>query len=232
MILYGVATNGNSRQIECFCPKCDQREKFVFESVIKSFHLFSVKCFPLFKQVTNQCTKCSTKLKNWEYTPEIFHISASLKKELKYNIWNFIGLFIIAGLIIWAKMPKSESELKRIKELNEQAHKEFTGKFENPKYNDVYYLDKKDTVINNKTYAPTAFFVVKNVTKDSILFNPCNFEELSEKHGSTIIRNGFKKEYYGEAYQSDRVFFIARNKIEKDTSILNSRIYQIDREIK
>ncbi|TDW51445.1 hypothetical protein EV144_101120 [Flavobacterium sp. 270] len=230
MILYGVASKGNAREIECFCPKCDQREKLVFQSLIKSFHLFWLKCFPLFKEINVQCTKCATKYKGSQFTPEMFSISLRLRNELKYSIWNFTGLFVIAGLIIWAKLPASESEQKRIKELNEKAYKEFAGKLADPKYNDVYYLDKKDTVIGSDTYAPTAFLIVKNVTKDSIQFSVCNFEELSKKSGHTIIRSGFKKEYYGDAYQMPNKIQIAKNQITKDTLIFNSKIYQIDRE--
>jgi hypothetical protein len=230
MILYGVAGDGNTRELECFCPKCEQREKLVFQSIVKSFHLFGIKCFPVFKEINVQCTKCSTKYKGSAFTPEMFSISLKLRKELKYTIWHFIGLFIIAGLIIWAKLPPSQSELKRIKDLNDTANKEFAAKLADPKYNDVYFLDKKDTVIDNKTYAPTAFVIVKNVTKDSIQFSVCNFDQLSEKRGNTIIQDGFKKEYYGDEYQFSAKVQIARNQIAKDTMIFKYRISRIERE--
>jgi hypothetical protein len=153
-----------------------------------------------------------------------------LKALQKSSFFDYLGSIVIVCIIVWFNLPQSESEKKRIKDLNDGIKKEFVEKIQHPKYNDVYYLQKKDTIINNQSFSPTSFLIVKEVTKDSIVFNLCKYEELAEKNGKTIIREGFKKQYYDASNQYDDKIAIDRKQILKDTTISNLRIYDIERE--
>jgi len=153
-----------------------------------------------------------------------------LRKREKNSFFNYLGLVVIFVIIAWFNLPQSASEKKRIKELNDGIKKEFVARIQHPKYNDVYYLRKKDTVINNQKFAPTSFLVVKEITKDSLTFNLCKYEELAEKNGKITIREGFKKQYFDSSNLLPTKIKVDRKQILKDTTISNFKIYNIHSE--
>lgn len=230
MILGTISKTGILKNVTCLCPKCGQNEQFTFQYTIKFLHFFRLRCFPIGNSSDCQCNNCNTLYNASNFTPEMHSLSQQAKKLHKSSFFDYLGSILILCIIIWFNLPQSESEKKRIKELNDKVQKEFIAKIENPKYNDVYYLRKKDTLINNQEFAPTSFLVLKEITADSLTFNLCKYEELAEKNGKTIIREGFKKQYYSPENLFDRKIKMERKQILKDTMISNFKIYEIDRE--
>ena len=230
MILGTITKTGTLNKITCNCPKCGQNEEFTFQITTKFFHFLRLRCFPFEKSEICQCNNCQTIYNASNFTTEMRLLVRELRKREKNTFFNYLGLVAIFCIIVWFNLPQSESEKKRIKELNDGIKKEFVAKIQNPKYNDVYYLQKKDTIINNQEFAPTSFLVVKEITKDSLTFNLCKYEELAEKNGKVTIREGFKKQYYDSSNLFHSKIRIDRKQILKDTTISNFKIYNIDRE--
>jgi len=229
--MIGVITKtGTINNVTCNCPKCASNQKFTFQLVTKFFHFLWLRCFIITNNASFECSNCQTVFKNRNLTSEMVAISNAIKKQHKNFVVNHLGLFAILGIIIWMNLPQSESEKQRIKELNEKYQKEFVEKIKTPKYNDVYYLKKTDTTIDNKDFSRTAFLIVKEVTKDSVIFNLCKFDELSQKRGKTVISEGFKKEYYDPSNSFENKIKVDRTQILKDTTIANLKIFRIERE--
>lgn len=229
MIIGTITRTETTKKITCNCTKCGQNQEFIFQFTTKFFHFFRLRCFPVKNLEICQCLNCKSIYNASNFTNEMRAIKQKSKALQKKSFFDYLGLVAILLIILWLNLPQSDSEKKRIKELNESAQKEFVENIQHPKINDVYYLKKKDTVINNQNFSPTSFLIVKEVTKDSLIFNLCKYEELAEKKGNIIIREGFKNQYYNSENQYNNKIVIERNQILKDTTIFNLRIYEIKR---
>jgi len=229
MIIGIITRTGTTKEITCNCPKCGQNEEFIFQFTTKFFHFFRLRCFPINNLEICQCLNCKTIYNASNFTNEMRAIKQKSKALQKKSFFDYLGLVAILLIILCFNLPQSASEKKRIKELNASVQKEFVQNIQHPKNNDVYYLQKKDTLINNQKFSPTSFLIVKKVTKDSLIFNLCKYEELAEKKGNIIIKEGFKEQYYNSENQYNNKIAIERNQILKDTTIFNLRIYEIKR---
>jgi len=82
------------------CSNCQTQGSIVMGVYSKYAHIFWIPMFPIGKVGISQCQHCKQVLKVNEMPPELKKQYWSIKNQAKAPIWQFIGLGIIAFIVI------------------------------------------------------------------------------------------------------------------------------------
>lgn len=111
-------------------------------------HVFWIPLFPFGKTGVTQCSHCQQILQKNDFDPNLTEVYNAVKTNAKAPLWTFVGLGILAGLLIWCVIDSRQ----------DKAHN--TQLLLAPKKGDVYEIKMDD-----KKYT---LFKVDEVVNDTI----------------------------------------------------------------
>lgn len=232
MIIYGTRSfKGKPVVLNNSCPNCNTTGQLVFQSAIRYFHIFWIPIFPFQKIVVGQCQHCKKVYDKKSFDSSLYSISNQLKQKQKYSIFHFAGLILIAGIIIWNILPDSE-KTKKEKELNLiNQQNDFQAKLNDPKVNDIFFVNTGDTTISGKTYRKSLVLKVINTQVDSIDFELSGLLKLDKKlSGNSYASMGLTDDCFSPENIYSNSIRESKNKISQKLILNDLSIYRIDRQ--
>jgi hypothetical protein len=200
MIIYGSkAVHLKSEQsVTATCPSCKTQGSVVISVYRKHAHIFWIPLFPIGKVGLSQCQHCKSVLKTKEMPDSIKSEYNVLKEQTKGPLWQFIGLGLIAFLIIWGSFANSNDKKQELEYISSpKAGDIYEYKIEAGKYSTIKVVDaSKDSV-----------FVIYNDYELNLMSQLYKIEKPENYSGAPcgISRNKLK-----EMYVSGEIFDIKR----------------------
>ncbi len=202
MIFYGTKASSikNGQIINVDCPHCGTNTSMIYSVFGKYAHIYWIPFFPISKITVSECNSCK---KTYEYKdlPEGIKIKFQREKEkspVKYPIWMFSGLFIIAILVAFGIYTSGETEKQEAEYLKA------------PKVGDIYRFE------SNPGFYST--MKVEKVLKDSlhVFLNEMETNKTSgiddiDKPENYKNLYGYSIEEIRKMYQNKEIYAINRD---------------------
>lgn len=227
MIIFGTkSSKGQTVQSNVLCTNCKTAGQIIFQTSVRCFHVFWIPFFPIQKIAVGQCQHCQKVYKSASFTPEMKTITNDLMKSQKLKARHFLGLLIIAFIILIQNlaMPRMNKKVEEMK-----AKEEFLSKLNNPLANDIYYVKYGDTTIDNNLYKRSLIFKVYNVTGDTVNFNLSKLLKLDKKISGGYISREITNDFFAEDNIYQRVIMETKTTLLNQKMINNLEIYRIER---
>jgi hypothetical protein len=160
MIIWGTSTKvGQKAAINVKCSHCDANAM----SLTMYHKVFTLFYFPMFaynKAYSLICDKCNT-----HYNVEAYDIDVKAL-NMKYSRWNYIGLWVLATLMVCGQISSLEDK-ENIAKYKQQ-----------PRVEDLIVFKTKETSIT-----PYGYFKIIEVTDDKIIvkFSKYSYKSLLQK---------------------------------------------------
>ena len=202
MVFYGTKASNlkNGQIINVDCPSCEANTTMKYSVFGKYGHLYWIPFFPISKITVAECNSCK---KTFEYKELSDGIRTKFEREkeknpIKFPLWMFSGLFVIAALVGFGVYTSGETEKKE------------AGYIKNPKVGDVYSIKNAEA---NYTSAR-----VDKIDKDSIYVTNNDYEtdqttgidEIDVPKNYTIEKEVLSKKEIQVAYKNEKIFAITR----------------------
>lgn len=202
MVFYGTkATNLKDGQlINVDCPSCETNATFKYSVFGKYAHVYWIPFFPISKITVAECNSCK---KTYEFKELSEGIKTKFQREkekspVKFPIWMFSGLFVIAALVGFGVYTSNETE---------KNEAEFV---KNPKVGDVYCIKVSDAHFTTAR--------VDKIDKDSVYLTDNDYEtdkttgvdDIDVSKNYTTVKEVLTKKEIQEAYKKEKIFAINR----------------------
>jgi hypothetical protein len=155
MIIYGhkATKTGHQSLFGTKCSSCGTKDEMEMYTFSRYFHLFWIPVFPYRKEAVTQCNHCKQVLNKKQFPADLLSQYEEMKINIKTPYWQFIGLGLLAVLIISITFSIKEDNKRDIAYLNA------------PKAGDIYEIK-----LNSSSYT---LYKVQDVTPDSVyvMFN-------------------------------------------------------------
>lgn len=201
MIIYGSkAVRLNSAQSKVsICPGCGTQGSLVFSVYRRHAHIFWIPLFPIGMIGVSQCQHCNQLLEAKNMPENIRRDYEVLKNHTKKPLWQFAGLAIIVGLIIWGNISSSNGEKLEVNYLA------------SPLTGDIYKYK-----IESKRY--TTLKVVR-VSNDSVFISPNEYEtdkltgvyKIDKQQNYSDMVYGISKENLNAMHKRGEIYDVSRN---------------------
>ncbi len=130
MIVFGTRASNirNGQIINVDCPNCQSNTTMKYSVFAKYAHVYWIPFFPTSKMTVAECNSCK---KTFEYIELVDSIKKKFERikesnPVRYPVWMFSGLFVIAGIMGFGYYESKESEANTADYVK------------NPKVGDVY----------------------------------------------------------------------------------------------
>lgn len=197
------------------CTSCGSQSAHIV--VIASyFHIFWIPLFPYKKILRIICDDCQHNNKPKEVSEEVKVLAKQLKSKVKFPIYMFSGVGIIALLISYFTVQGFIENKDFEKYLNE------------PQANDIYHLYNSDEETEYKYY----LWKVVDVNEDSVNVSPNSFQynykptELESKDGFYDIYYTVHKNQLKELFETNVIRKVQRG-FEPGKGFEREIIYEI-----
>lgn len=163
MIIYGHNSSnlGNSKPNSLKCPNCENSGTTTLHLFGKYATLFWIPMFPIGKKVVSECSNCKNALEKKEMPTDFNLPIQNLKDQSKTPLWNWIGLVLVAGIIVWGIFQSKKHDENVLTYLEQPAAKDlYDVKLEDGDYttfkvtnveNDSIYFRMNDYVISRSS---------------------------------------------------------------------------------
>lgn len=202
MIFYGTRASNlhNGKINHVTCPNCEKETSMTYSVFGKYAHVYWIPFFPYSKVSITECDSCK---RTFEATELPDSIRQKLKVEnerhsIKYPIWFFSGLFIIAALVAIGIYMSGETEKK------EKAY------LESPQLDDKYEYKTESGYYS--------IMKISKVTPDSVYFyiNDMETNKTSgiydiDKEKNYSMIEGYTREEVKQLYTDKVVYEINRD---------------------
>ncbi len=202
MIFYGTKASNlkNGQIINIDCPSCETNATFKYSVFGKYAHIYWIPLFPISKITVAECNSCK---KTYEFKELSESIKTKFQREkekspVKFPVWMFSGLFVIAALVGFSVYTSNETD---------KNEAEFV---KNPKVGDVYSIKVSD-----------AHFTCARVDKidtDSVYLTDNDYEtdqstgidDIDVTKNYTTEKEVLTKKEIQDAFKKEKIFAITR----------------------
>ncbi len=202
MIFYGTKASNlkNGQIINIDCPSCETNAPFKYSVFGKYAHIYWIPLFPISKITVAECNSCK---KTYEFKELSESIKTKFQREkekspVKFPVWMFSGLFVIAALVGFGVYKSNETD---------KNEAEFV---KNPKVGDVYSIKVSD-----------AHFTCARVDKidtDSVYLTDNDYEtdqstgidDIDVTKNYTTEKEVLTKKEIQDAFKKEKIFAITR----------------------
>ncbi|MFD0963915.1 hypothetical protein [Pseudofulvibacter geojedonensis] len=163
MIIYGHNSSdlGSSKPNSLKCPSCENTGTTTLYLFGKYATLFWVPMFPMGKKMISECSHCKVVMEKKQMPPEFNLPLQNLKDQSKTPIWNWTGLVIVTGIIIFGLFQSKQHDTDVITYIQQPVAKDlYDVKLEDGNYttfkvtnveNDSIYFRMNDYVISRSS---------------------------------------------------------------------------------
>jgi hypothetical protein len=202
MIFYGTKASNlkNGQIINVDCPSCETNATFKYSVFGKYAHIYWIPIFPISKITVAECNSCK---KTYEFKELSESIKTKFQREkekspVKFPIWMFSGLFVIATLVGFGVYKSNETD------KNEAIF------IKNPKVGDIYSIKISDAHFTSAR--------VDKIVKDSVYLTDNDYEtdqitgidDIDVSKNYTTVKEVLSKKEIQEAFKKERIFAINR----------------------
>lgn len=101
-MIYGTRAKhlGSFQVKDISCPFCEQVEPQHMSVFGRYAHVMWIPVFPLGKRQIAECTRCKRTYDSANFTKEMHLIGSELGGRLKFPVWMWAGLILMAGVIM------------------------------------------------------------------------------------------------------------------------------------
>ncbi len=202
MIFYGTKASNlkNGQIINIDCPSCETNATFKYSVFGKYAHIYWIPLFPISKITVAECNSCK---KTYEFKELSESIKTKFQREkekspVKFPVWMFSGLFVIAALVGFSVYTSNETD---------KNEAEFV---KNPKVGDVYSIKVSD--------AHFTCARVDKIDKDSVYLTDNDYEtdkttgvdDIDVSKNYTTEKEVLTKKEIQDAFKKEKIFAITR----------------------
>ncbi len=202
MIFYGTKASNlkNGQIINIDCPSCETNATFKYSVFGKYAHIYWIPLFPISKITVAECNSCK---KTYEFKELSESIKTKFQREkekspVKFPVWMFSGLFVIAALVGFGVYKSNETD---------KNEAEFV---KNPKVGDVYSIKVSD--------AHFTCARVDKIDKDSVYLTDNDYEtdkttgvdDIDVSKNYTTEKEVLTKKEIQDAFKKEKIFAITR----------------------
>jgi hypothetical protein len=202
MIFYGTKASNlkNGQIINIDCPSCETNATFKYSVFGKYAHIYWIPLFPISKITVAECNSCK---KTYEFKELSESIKTKFQREkekspVKFPVWMFSGLFVIAALVGFGVYKSNETD---------KNEAEF---IKNPKVGDVYSIKVSD--------AHFTCARVDKIDKDSVYLTDNDYEtdkstgidDIDVTKNYTTEKEVLTKKEIQDAFKKEKIFSITR----------------------
>ncbi len=180
------------------CPSCGKDGTLNLSVFRKHAHVFWIPMFPYAKKGVSQCSHCKNVLEKKEMPERLRTEYEKLKAESKGPIWQFSGLILLTGIVLFVVFQNNQDE------KDEQVF------ISAPEKGDIYYQK-----LGNGHYTTMR---VSDKVNDSIIleFNAYEIDKMSQVYKIDKEEN-YESEKFAihktdlkTMYDSDEIYRISR----------------------
>ncbi len=173
------------------CPKCNAKESLVNHFFSKYFYILGIPIIPapLHKWGKTVCTSCEHILKGKALPLKARKVFQSQKDKARPKWWEYSGLLLLGGFLIWNMVNHSLAAKKMIAYLSD------------PKKGDVYFYEKE-----NGRYSTIK---VRGRKTDSIFVSFNQYETIEfwavyglDENANYLSKHGMRIEEIIEMYEA------------------------------
>lgn len=114
MIVYGYKSTliGSEGLPHEKCPNCNHEGAMSIHTFSSYAHIFWIPIFPYRKYSVAHCGNCDITYKKKEMNESLLREYNNARALVRPPIWQFVGLFIISIVVVWAVVVSNESDKK------------------------------------------------------------------------------------------------------------------------
>lgn len=170
MIIYGTGSSKVAEdKIRANCPNCDSANTTTMFIYQRHAHVFWIPLFPAGKIAATQCSNCNQVTKREGFTERFREEYETLKDSAKTPWWTFIGLAIIACIVVFAIFESNEDD-KRTADM-----------VQNPQVGDMFEIRSSATEFALIKVVKVAGDSVHVLENEFISNQPNSINDLDEK---------------------------------------------------
>ena len=174
MIIYGYRSSHLlTESVPGECTACSAPAALRMSVFGRYVHVYWIPLFSIGKVGASECGHCRQVLKPKEMNPGLRQLFQELKQRSRIPLWHFVGLAVVAALILWAMVASSK---------NHRANQTFiTAPHKGDLYhvrtnNGHYSLWKVQDVTGNAVKLLANNYEIDNETKVQDLNKPENYD--------------------------------------------------------
>jgi hypothetical protein len=168
---------GGQKVVNAQCSHC-KADTLILGMYHRVFSIFGIPTIPYSKSYGLICGQCNT-----QYDINSYNIDLNDEHHrIKYSLWNFFGLGLIAALMIWAQFLSLEDKTK-IEDYSKQPQIEDTI---------VFY--------NSKELYPYVYFKIVEIKKDKFIAKVSKYGYKKLYKAESAAENGKQEDFHEDAY--------------------------------
>lgn len=202
MIIYGTkATHlSTSHSLTETCTNCYAAGEIHLNVFSRYAHIFWIPMFPAGKVVESTCANCKNVLAYKKMSESLKLEAANAKSAVKTPIWHFVGLVLIAGIVLWANYTNSQKKIANEAFISAPAIGDvYEYKVEKGSYSTLKVFD----VTNDSVFVSENEFVINKSTKLHTIDKPENYSDMMF---------GLSKDEVKNMFTSGKIFDVNREK--------------------
>lgn len=200
MIVYGTkATHLSTTQaLTETCTNCSATGKMNINVFSRYAHAFWIPLFPTGKIVESTCDNCKNLLA-YKKMPEQLKLEATnAKSATKTPIWHFVGLLLVAGVVLWANYHNGQKKLANEAFISAPAIGDvYEYKVEKGSYSTLKVMK----ATNDSVFLSENEFVMNKSNKLHTIDKPENYSEMMFGVSKVEVKNMFTS---GEIFDVNR----------------------------
>jgi hypothetical protein len=190
MIVYGTkATHLSTTQaLTETCTNCSATGEMYINVFSRYAHIFWIPLFPAGKIVESTCDNCKQTLA-YKKMPEPLKLEATnAKSSVKTPIWHFVGLLLLAGVILWASYQNGQNKLENEAFISAPAIGDvYEYKVEKGSYSTLKVIE----VTNDSVFVSENEFVINKSNKLHTIDKLENYSEFMFGMSKVEVKNMF-----------------------------------------
>ncbi len=200
MVIFGSGKANLTNEVlpNCICPHCETKGQMQLHLYRSHAHIFWIPIFPMKKKGVAECQHCKKAFEPKQFSEEMEKEYGKIKSDASGPIWQFAGLGVIAGLLIWGSILSKQDKADEQKYLAE------------PLSGDRYHV-----VVSPGNYSTLK---VIEVSKDSVFVVQNNYEiskrtkisKIDKPENYTESPFGISKEQVAKMYEEKDIYDIRR----------------------
>jgi len=200
MIVYGTKTThlSTTQALTETCTNCNTTGEMYINVYSRYAHIFWIPLFHTGKIVESTCDNCKQTLA-YKKMPEQLKLEATnAKSSVKTPIWQFVGLVLIAVVILWANYQNSQNKLENEAFISTPAIGDvYEYKVEKGSYSTLKVIE----VTNDSVFVTENEFVINKSNKLHTIDKPENYSDLMLGVSKVEVKNMFTS---GEIFDVNR----------------------------
>ncbi len=121
MIVYGYKSTliGSEGLPHEKCPNCEHEGAMSMHTFSSYAHIFWIPLFPYRKYSVAHCGNCDITYKKKEMNESLLREYNNVRALVRPPIWQFVGLFIISVVVVWAVVVSNRNNKKEAEYISE-----------------------------------------------------------------------------------------------------------------